>query len=723
MNKVGKKGTGIILEAVAFGFITSVLALFIYKIGRSPDFFYYNSEEGITIGRTIELFCQYKKSSFFIGLFGGWIVFALSYILCIKIIGSKYVSFIFKYRYIIAICLLVIGVVLEISGSSISSLCGALGIDMNQSGVLFRTANPYRSDEFGLNTIFAIAQGSTHDNTYPYISDIVRGMDTDMYIVYGQPVKDIGLIFRPFHWGYLLFGSAKGLSFFWCGRLIFLFMVSFEFCHLLLKSRKVMAVSYGIFIALSPVLQWWFAINGLAEMLIFGQLCAIVLYLFMNTNSTLRRICYSVVFFWSGCVYILLFYPAWQIAFGYVFLGIFIWIIISNKENFRWDWKKDTVIVLIPAVIMGGLLIFLLARSWGTISSVMNTVYPGHRIDKRKLEIKDFFGSIYNVYLPLTDSHMVVLWSFIDLFPLGIITSIYVLCKQKIKDYFLIIMLIVEIVFIIIFTLPVPDILLKISLLSLTTSHRAIIAIQFLNILLLFRSACYIQYKGSFWKILLYATIFSGTVVTVFSLNVEEIPLSKIMIVGMILLLTVFVLAFWYCANARIRRLMFVLSLLVFSFAGGLVNPIQKGIPMVENSRILKEIGTITKNDSDAKWISVDIPYPDTNIPLLSGARTINCTNVYPALERWEKLDNSGKYEEIYNRYAHITVKLYTDRKTNFELVAADHFCLNLNVEDLYKLGVNYILTKNDMENYESGTISFEKEMKVDGYIIYKVNY
>lgn len=723
MNRSKKVGKNFIFEALIIGFFLSLLSLFIYKIGKSADFFFYNSEDGITIGRTIELFCQYKKSSFIIGLFLGWLIFSMTYILCVKKLNTKYIEYVYKYRYLIALVLLVIGVILEISGSSISSLCGALGVDINQSGVLFRTANPYRSDEFGLNTIFAIAQGSTEGNTYPYISDIVRGTNTDMYIVYGQPVKDIGLIFRPFHWGYLLFGSAKGLAFFWCGRLLFVFMASFEFCRLILKSKRILAVCYGIFIALSPVLQWWFAINGLAEMLIFGQLCAIVLYLFMKTTSTLKRIICSVVFFWSGCVYILLFYPAWQIVFGYVFLGIFIWIIIANKKDFQWNWKRDSAIIFLSAIIMGAILIFLLVRSWGTISSVMNTVYPGNRIDLNKLDIKDLFGGIYNIYLALTDSHMIEPWGFVDFFPLGIVMSLYIFCKQKIRDKFIIIMLFIETILIIIFTLPVPELLLKISLLSLTTCDRALIAIQFINIILLFRCTYLFKYTGKKGIILGGALLFSLLVTSIFSLGVENIPLSKLMIIGMFLLLTVAGLLFCFCNKSRNMRWLLVFTIMIFSVAGGLVNPIQKGIPMVENSNLLKKIRMIVKTDPDAKWISVGVPYPDTNIPLLSGASTINSTNVYPTLDRWHRLDKEGEFEEIYNRYAHIVIELYDDKESNFELVAPDYFLLNLNVTDLEKLDVGYVLTKDNLEKYNSDEVKLKKIIEVDGNSIYKVSY
>ena len=616
-----------------------------------------------------------------------------------------------------------IGVFFEISGSSISSLCGALGVDVEQSGLMFRVANPYRSDEFGLNTIFAIAQEKNLDDSYPYISNIVRGTSTDMYIVYGQPVKDIGILFRPFHWGYLLFGSEKGLAFFWCGRLIFLFMVSFEFGRLFLKNRKKLAVVYAVFIAMSPVLQWWFAINGLAEMLIFSQLCSIMLYLFMRTASVWKGMIYSFVFFWSGCVYILLFYPAWQVVFGYAYLGVFVWIIIENRKQFIWKGKADIISILIPALCCGGILLFLIYRSWDTIQSVMNTVYPGNRIDTNKLEIWKILCGTYNMYLPLTDSQMVIPWGFIDLFPLNIILAGYVLFKKRKKDGMLIIMLAIDLILIVFFTLPVPEILMKVTLLSLTTCDRALIGIQFLNIIVLFRSVSLLDDGIKSGRVIVAAIIYAFAVVMIFSETVDSIPLSLIMKVGMFLAMCIF--SFLLCNSHKEKesRILISFTIMVFLVAGGLVNPIQKGLSMVERSNILGEITEIVEEDNEAKWISVDLPYPETNISLLAGASTINSTNVYPTLERWEMLDPDGVYTDVYNRYAHITINLKVDEKTEFELVAPDHFLINLNVNDLEKLEVKYILSREDLTSYSNDNVLIENIKKVDGYFIYEINY
>ena len=714
-------GKSDIVESVSVGFMFSIVALFVYRIGMNADFFFYD-ENGVTLSRTIELFRQYTKSGFFIGLISVWAGSAFLYLLMIKM-DRKYRKIIYRYRYVIVLIILAICVVLEISGSSMSSWCGVLGVSQEDSGVLFRTMNPYRSDEFGVNTVFAIAQAKNPGNSYPYFSDIVRGTSTDMYIVYGQPVKSIGILFRPFQWGYLLLGSAKGLAFFWCGRFLFLLMSSFEFGRLFINNKRMPSVIYSIFMTLSPVVQWWFAINGFVEMLIFGQLCAIMLSRYMNTDSVRKKLLYSLIFFWSGGVYILVFYPAWQIVMGYVFLGIFIWIILENRKQLCWRWKVDLPIILCTGIMIGGLIGILMFKSRDTISAVLNTVYPGHRVDNGKLEILDIFGGIYNLFLPLTDSHIILTWGFIDFCPLGIILALYVILKDKKKDKLLITMLIIDVVFIIIFMCPIPSMVKRITLLSMTTSDRALIAIQFVNILLLFRGMSLIEFKGKAYKIALGGVVYASVIVWIINNQAEDIPLSNLMTVGMFVVLFVVFVLMWMNNALNINRYLLSVFLVVFVIAGGLVNPVQQGLPFIENSDVVQEIDRIVNADCKGKWIVEGMGYPNTNLPLFGGASTINSTNVYPALDTWEKLDASGQYNEVYNRYAHIEMSLQDDKKTEFVLKYPDYFMVELNVNDLKQINVSYILSPNDLEKFSGEHISIKRIESINNLHIYSVDY
>ena len=164
----------------------------------------------------------------FINLFSykEFIIFFILFIIVYYILldddkKDKVFNFIYKYRYPLSLILIAIAVLFQIHGSSISEL------HLNSSHhTLFGIPRTIRSDEFNVNTMLAFSQ---YPNNFSYFSEIVRGSLTDMFIVYGQPAWDVGMLFRPFLIGYLFLNQGQGLSFFWMGRLIVLFLISFEF--------------------------------------------------------------------------------------------------------------------------------------------------------------------------------------------------------------------------------------------------------------------------------------------------------------------------------------------------------------------------------------------------------------------------------------------------------------------------------------------------------------
>lgn len=92
------------------------------------------------------------------------------------------------------------------------------------------------------------------------------------------------------------------------------------------------------------------------------------------------------------------------------------------------------------------------------------------------------------------------------------------------------------------------------------------------------------------------------------------------------------------------------------------------------------------------------------------GAPTINSVNIYPALDRWKKLDPNGENFQIYNRYAHIRIKLGNE-PTKFYPEFLDAFNLDLNVDDIPKLEIKYIMSRNhDLENLSSANVKIKKK-------------
>ncbi len=129
-------------------------------------------------------------------------------------------------------------------------------------------------------------------------------------------------------------------------------------------------------------------------------------------------------------------------------------------------------------------------------------------------------------------------------------------------------------------------------------------------------------------------------------------------------------------------------------------------------------IQKIISTDKDARWMALD-SFILPNYVLMIGGKVINSTNIYPNLELWEKVDQKKKYEDIYNRYAHITVSLTTN-ETNFELTNGDSFTLYLNYNDIKKLKVDYFICNHKLEIMEEYSDNFKLVYNSENVYIYK---
>lgn len=236
-----------------------------------------------------------------------------------------------SYRWICGIVIWVSLSFLQIHGSSIGAYATLLGTPEFNTAILGINRG-CRLDEFMVSTPIAFSQyfdlGNGNFNTY---SEILRAAPTNVGLLFGQPCWNLISLFRPFLWGYLFLPQGAGLSFFWVGRLVVLLLASYDFALVFTDRKKILSFSYSLMIGFSPIVQWWFATNSFVEMLIFGQLEISLLFLYLNTERKIHGNFYILGMFYCGIAYIFAIYPAWQIPFAYIFLGIAGWVIYKNR--------------------------------------------------------------------------------------------------------------------------------------------------------------------------------------------------------------------------------------------------------------------------------------------------------------------------------------------------------------------------------------------------------
>lgn len=651
-------------------------------------------------------------------------------------------QYIDKYRYIIGLAIIIIVTFLEISGSSMSVLYTFLEHDytndseLMSQGVLLGTPRNIRTDEYAVFTPMNFSQGY---NDYGATSDILRGAVTDVTTVYANPAFAVATIFRPFLWGYFFLGNAKALAFFWISRMVVLFLVSYEFGKLLTNRNKLLAVSYAGLITFSQTIQWWYSINGLVEMFIFGQLALVLIYELLRVKKLWIKIVIGLGLVMCAGGFLLTLYPAQQILLAYIFGAFLIYMLIKDRKLI----DKTFIIIVVGSVVLFALLIFLvISQSMDTIKIFMNTAYPGRKAQSGgDIDIEALIYWVFSIFVPVDEYRMIVSHNvveqacFYSLFPLGIILPICSMIKKRKGDLLYILLILEELLFIVFSVVGLPDILTTITLLGNCQAHRVYQTVGFIDILLLFRV---LSEKKLSADVSSSSYDVTGQDVTNRDMgNVQPIrhrlkylllliifPIMQILYIcglrtSITLWITMTVITLWIAYliignTAMHREKLAITLLLVISVSGLAVNPVQKGADVVLDSNLVSTIKEIREDDPDALWIVMSEDFQVENIPIMAGAKTINSTNTYPNLELWRSLDKDGKYEDIYNRYAHIHVDIKPG-DTEFILNNPDDFTVKVNREDLATMNVSYIMSNKTLD-----ALGYEKVYGDDKYIIYK---
>lgn len=643
-------------------------------------------------------------------------------------------EWIYKWRYIAALLILTGCVLFQISGSSI----GIWSVFLNETydrpqkemtGDLLGKYQTIRSDEWAVNTPMAFSQYYNKTGAFPYFSHTIRGDKTDTFIVYGQPVKSWQIIFRPFQSGYLFLGPSRGLSFFWCARFLALLLVSLEFGMYLTKKKKLLSLTYALLVSCSPLVAWWFAVNGLVEMFIFGQLAILLFVRWMYAGCLWKKLLYTAGIAWCGVSYILLFYPPWQISFGYVYLFLLIGIVLRERRYVVWNRSQVLLSAGVLVLLMAAPLASIFYKSAETIKLVMNTAYPGKRIftGGGRFKLMDwpmglFFPNMKPAYV---GSNVCEFATFFSFFPTGLVMGIISAVKSKKKDPLLISMLAGTAILLTYCVIGWPKWLARVTMMGMSQGLRAADAIGFFSVLLLIYIATKGVKKAHFIRCVLISTgacaLFAGLCLY---MNLQYIKMGKTCILFIVMALGMF---FFLLAAKRRSYAGLAIYVLVISLVSAVsVNPLHRGNDSIYKSSLTRAIMDVTRADKGkGLWIVENLSFPYQNLPIMVGAPTINSTNVYPDLKRWEKLDKNKKHIKIYNRYAHISMKIEGESSSTplFASSDPDQVQVTLKPLQLKTLDVSHILTDRDLSGFDRPGIRFDEEARVGRFYIYNVSY
>lgn len=615
---------------------------------------------------------------------------------------------IYQKRWWIGGAILLFFVVFELHNSSLYYwsyyLQGAEG-----NGTIWGRAQMIRSDEWAVWTPFAISQSY---NGYAAFNNQIAGgsIDTTWISVGGIPALNSAIVFKPLYWGFLLLDTARGLSFLNNARWIMLFGVSFACAKQYTGNRRSLSIAAAALLTWAPYVQWWFS-QSIAEVLIFGQLILLCLDSFLRQTTSKRRWLLSIgLAYCVGC-YVMIGYPSWLIAGMYLIVGTAIWMIIKHRNNLH---RVDIIRLLIPLLASIAYLIMIVCQSWDTLQAVANSVYPGERLIKGGKVAPSFYTGLYALTFPFlapsNGGNASALSGFICFAPAGLLLTFYRLFVQKQKDTFAWVLLGIEAFFGIFLLIGVSPVFAKLTLLS--QCNRAEIAVAMVDIILLFRGLAYgsIQSVGLKWGFTFISVVLNAAALWI-NLNIHPLLLAVLILVYALF----FALIFHHRPeNSRLVAFSLICLMLM---AGSFVNPIQKGLDCVTELKLVKALNQMQDENDDMYAFEGD--WPVTNAPLLAGKRCWNSTQAYPNIEKWKALDPSGEFENIYNRFCHISLEMVESHNT-FVLVNNDHIKVSLTGSDLIALGIDYLITAKDYSMGMKGCQLIHKAT-ADVYNIYEV--
>lgn len=646
---------------------------------------------------------------------------ALLFISCHLIFDiNKMYDFIYKKRYIIAAILLVFITIMKYHGLSISMLNNYIQPNSipKYSNPILGIARGIRSDEWMVSTPHVISQVFSGFNKY---NDLTIGRSSLVTLYPALPAFDISILGRLMFIPYLILPIENAVACVWYGKLIITFLATFELFMIITKNKRLYSLCGAVLVVFAPANMWWYSI----DMVMWGNLAVLFFYKFLNSEDIKLKILYSILIGIFGLNYIFLLYPAWQVPFGFFYLGIIIWMLIENKKNLSFKLLLYIPLVLIPIILV---LYFTLKENKMIFDLINNTVYPGKRFitggygyELLLVYALTPFYSFYNIGNPSEASN------YIGLFPIPLVMSIIYLVKNKVSkikiDWYLVIMSFLTVFLGIWNFISLPKWFIKISLLSFSTPGRSQIIIGYISIYVLIYLLS--KYETD-RKISLYELIikgFSSFIISFLMVYIlkQEWPNYVNIKIGIIIGILFAVIFLALLLNKKyINKYFTILLILIGCFSGALVNPITKGLSVFYEKPVSKEIRKIVKQDKNATWVALDSNPILPNYALANGAKIINSTNFYPNFELWNKLDPDKQYEDIYNRYAHVIINLTYD-ETNFELLQEDVFALNIKTSDVCKLNSNYIISFADLDEYKD-SISIQKIYNEENIYIYSLS-
>lgn len=634
---------------------------------------------------------------------------------------KKMYNWIFDKRWLLGIALLLCLTVNCYHGDSIGAYNDIVQPESinEQSEPIFGETRTIRSDEFVVTTP-AILASSYGDNPYSKYNSIMRGEET-LNIVNGIFVGYATLGYAPQELVYAVLPVEYAFSFCWWFPLIFGFLMSIELFYIITNKKKLLSTTGACLIIFSAFYLWW----GFSSYFISAPGTVVCIYYFLQSKEKWKKIFYGAGAAICFSMFVTNLYPAWQVPLGYMFLAIGIWVLHTNWKLIKQLSKSEWFILGVSLLFMISLIVSYLYSISEYTEIVTQTVYPGEREDTGGFYLQKLFYYAQAPFYAYKDiGNPCKANVYFSLFPIPTIMAAYCWLKEKKKDWLTGGLLLAQIPMLIYVTVGFPTQIAKILLLSNSTVSRlsdiiGLMQIYFIVILLS-------RYEKARKLSILVAVPF-GLLTALMSIYFSNQAYPDYM--NIVQKVIMFFVIFAFCVGIMVKlkekrkNILFLAFIGISLITSIYIRPLMKGLDAIYSKPVANEIRQICTEDPQAKWLAEGNEFNLSGYSVACGAPTVNSVNTYPNLELWKKLDPHSEYEDIYNRYAHVSIE-FIDGDTWFELIYKDHIKVNLSYKDIAKTEAEYLLVVGELNvNGENSYVKFEKIYEEDNTSIYRLGY
>lgn len=676
-----------------------------------------------SIGRLIVSLCGFNQTFEFSFLWLDKLVF-ISIILifigiCIFFDTKKVVLTIFQYRWLVAGIMLLFLVVNRYNGDSLVMYDTYIQHGKGNEYItpVIGKGRAIRSDEWVVSTPTNLSTQFL-ENPYGTYNNILRATDTInsnkmAFHTLVNPVYSIGVLLRS------IFGYDYYYSFTWYAPIFLTFLFTLELFLIITKNQKLLSLTGTCMIILSSYYLWW----GFPVIFLYSHGALVCAYYFFHVRTWIYKILLGYGTGVCTALFVLILYPAWQVPIGYVILAMLVWMIHENWEKIRKSNRLEIIIIIASFLLCIGILASNLYTRNEYISSITQTVYPGKRVDTGGFSINKLCNYCIALLFPFKDTgNPSEAGACISFFPIPTIIALWLWIKSKKKDWLTTGLLLASVLLIIYTTIGLPVIIAKCTLMTYSTAIRAVDILGYIQVLLFIQIFSTYENSYKFPKIVAGSIAIIVSVITIFLGNnnlPNYMPKIYMIVIGVTIAIIMFIMMSNY--SKKIYQKMYITIIIVSLITGIYVRPIEKGTEAIYSKPLAKEIQTIVNTDSQSKWLSVGAGIVLPSFMVSCGARTINFVNTYPNMELWERLDPIGKYNEVYNRYAHIILE-FTEEETSMELMQADCMHLKLSYKDIILTDAQYIASIGQL-NVDNEYVTFSELYSEAGSYIYKIQY